>query len=92
MNAERLTTPVDKARQLQRTLYLAAKKQPKRRFHALYDKVYRMDILREAWQRVKANRGAAGIDGETLDAIEKRGVEEFLHGIQDDLKAGKYRP
>lgn len=91
MNAERLTTPNDKARKLQRALYLAAKKQPKRRFHALYDKVYRMDILREAWRRVKANRGAAGIDGATLQAIEEQGVEGFLQGIQADLQAGRYR-
>ncbi len=92
MNAGRLTTPNDKARKLQRALYLAAKKQPKRRFHALYDKVYRMDILWEAWRRVKANRGAAGVDGETLRAIEEQGVGAFLQGIQTDLQGGRYRP
>lgn len=92
MNAERLTTPHDKARKLQRALYFAAKRQPRRRFHALYDKVYRMDILWEAWRRVAANRGAAGIDGETLQAIEEQGVEAFLQGIRTDLEAGRYRP
>ncbi|MHB8947337.1 MAG: group II intron reverse transcriptase/maturase [Bacillota bacterium] len=93
MNAARLTTPKDKARELQRALYLAAKKQPKRRFHALYDKVYREDILREAWRRVRENRGAAGIDGQTIRAIEEEeGVEGFLQGIREDLQAGRYRP
>ena len=58
-----------KARELQRTLYLAAKANTKRRFHALYDKMYREDIMWEAWKRVKANRGSAGIDGVTIEHI-----------------------
>jgi len=57
--------PIDKVRELQRALYRAAKRSATRRFHALYDKVYRMDILRAAWEVVKANRGVAGVDGQT---------------------------
>src|SRR5438046_797826 len=63
--------PVDKVRELQRRLWSVAKRQPERRFHALYDRVCRGDVLREAWKRVKRNRGAAGVDGETLAAIEQ---------------------
>ena len=84
--------PQDKVRELQRALYRAAKRSATRRFHALYDKIYRMDILERAWEKVKANRGAAGIDGETIEAIEQRGVGQFLLDIQRDLKEGRYRP
>ncbi len=84
--------PVDKVRELQRALWRAAKQHRGRRFHALYDRIYRGDVLWEAWSRVRANRGAAGVDGETIAAIEQRGVEGFLQEIQADLKAGRYRP
>jgi group II intron reverse transcriptase/maturase len=84
--------PEDKVRELQRALWRAAKRSRGRRFHALYDRVYRRDVLWEAWRRVRANRGAAGVDGETIAAIEQRGVEGFLRGIQADLQAGRYRP
>ena len=84
--------PKDKVRELQRALYRAAKRSATRRFHALYDKIYRMDILERAWEKVKANRGTAGIDGETIEAIEQRGVDQFLLDIQRDLKEGRYRP
>lgn len=57
-----------KVRELQRTLY-SAKANAKRRFHALYDKVYRTDVMWEAWKRVKANRGSAGVDGMTIQNI-----------------------
>ncbi|MFC4767549.1 group II intron reverse transcriptase/maturase, partial [Effusibacillus consociatus] len=60
-----------KARQLQNALYLAAKGNPRRRFHALYDKVHRGDILWEAWKRVKTNGGSGGVDGITIDYIVK---------------------
>ena len=81
-----------KVRELQRKLYTAAKRSPGRRFHALYDRIFRGDVLEEAWKRVKANRGAAGIDGETLAEIEQWGVAEFLCDIQQDLQEGNYRP
>jgi len=84
--------PSDKVRELQRSLYRVAKRQPERRFHALYDRIWRSDVLLEAWQRVRSNKGAAGIDGQTLAMMEQRGVAEFLREIQDILRAGKYRP
>jgi group II intron reverse transcriptase/maturase len=79
-------------RQLQRRLWKAAKQQPSRRFHALYDRIYRDDILWEAWRRVKRNRGAAGIDAITLAAVEWVGVEAFLNDLGARLRAGTYRP
>lgn len=84
--------PGDKVRELQRTLWRAAKRSRERRFHALYDRIYRSDVLWEAWRRVRSNRGAAGVDGATIAAIEQQGVEAVLLGIQQDLQAGRYRP
>ncbi len=84
--------PVDKVRELQRTLWRAAKQHRGRRFHALYDRIYRSDVLWEAWSRVRRNHGAAGMDGETIAAIEQRGVATFLDEIRSDLKTGRYRP
>lgn len=84
--------PVDKVRELQRKLFIAAKCNPGRRFHALYDRIWRGDVLLEAWRRVRSNRGAAGIDGETLKMIEQQGVDDFLAEIRDVLRAGRYRP
>ncbi|MCL6579678.1 MAG: group II intron reverse transcriptase/maturase [Candidatus Bathyarchaeota archaeon] len=82
-----------KARQLQNALYLAAKGNPRRRFHALYDKVYRGDILWEAWKRVKANGGSGGVDGLTIEYIVKEyGEERFVSEIQNALRNGKYHP
>jgi group II intron reverse transcriptase/maturase len=71
---------------------MCAKRSQTRRFHALYDRIWRSDVLREAWKRVRRNRGAAGIDKETIDAIEQMGVEKFLDEIQAVLKEGRYRP
>lgn len=84
--------PLDKVRQLQRRLWAAAKRQPGRRFHALYDRIFRADILKEAWKRVKKNRGAAGADAQTLKDVEEYGVERFLEELGVELKAGTYRP
>ena len=83
---------MDKVRKLQRQLFKAAKQNRGRRFHALYDRIYRGDVLMEAWKRVRANRGGSGVDGETLSAIEARGVEEFLRELHDELRSGRYRP
>lgn len=83
--------PIDKVRELQRKLFTAAKCNRERRFHALYDRISRGDVLREAWKRVLANRGAAGIDGETLAEIAAVGVESFLDAIQRQLIDGKWR-
>jgi group II intron reverse transcriptase/maturase len=82
----------DAARRLQRALYRAAKASPERRFHALYDKVYREDILRRAWGAVQANAGAAGVDGQTIKDVERRGVEGFLGELATELREGEYRP
>jgi RNA-directed DNA polymerase len=82
----------DRVRELQRTLYRAAKADPGRRFHALYDKVYRRDVLERAWGQVRANRGAAGIDRITLAAVEQHGIDRLLDELASQLKAGSYRP
>lgn len=89
---ETANNPEEKVRQLQRKLWVCAKQSRTRRFHALYDRIYRSDVLWEAWKRVRSNRGAAGVDGVTLGSIEEQGVEGFLEGIQVDLRAGRYRP
>ena len=84
--------PRDKVQQLQRQLWSAAKRASGRRFHALYDHIWRDDVLREAWKRVKRNRGAAGIDGQSIRDVEQYGVERFLEELGAVLRAGKYRP
>ena len=84
--------PADKVRGLQRRLYVAAKRQPGRRFHALYDRIHRSDVLMEAWKRVRRNKGAAGVDAQTLTEVEQYGVGRFLEGIGAELRAGEYRP
>lgn len=90
--AEAANLPIDKVRALQRVLYVVAKQQRHRRFHALYDRITRPDVLREAWRRVKRNRGAAGIDGETLNAVMAEGEDQMLAELHALLVAGKYRP
>jgi RNA-directed DNA polymerase len=92
VNAEKANNTRDPTRQLQRALYRAAKASATRRFHALHDKVSRADILRRAWQEVQANAGAAGVDGQTIRAIEQQGVDGFLAELATDLRQGKYRP
>jgi RNA-directed DNA polymerase len=81
-----------KVRQLQNRLWAAAKQSPGRRFHALYDRISRSDVLEEAWRRVRANRGAAGVDRLTLEAVEDYGVGRMLDELARDLRAGTYRP
>ena len=92
MNADRANDTIDAARRLQRALDRAAKASPERRFHALYDKVYREDILERGWQEVRANAGAAGVDGQTIKDIERSGVEGFLEELASELREGRYRP
>lgn len=82
----------EKSRQLQRRLYLAAKKNRNRRFHALYDRIFRPDVLWRAWKEVKANGGSAGVDGVSLEEVECQGIALFLEAIAKDLKAGGYKP
>jgi RNA-directed DNA polymerase len=86
------TAKQDSVRELQRTLYRAAKADPGRRFHALYDKVYRRDVLERAWESVRANKGAAGIDRQTIADVEQYGITKLLDELAADLKDGSYRP
>jgi RNA-directed DNA polymerase len=84
-------SPRDKVRLLQRRLWIAAQRAPGRRFHALYDHIHRSDVLWEAWRRVRANRGAAGVDRQSLDGVEQYGVGKFLEELATELQAGEYR-
>lgn len=85
-------TNYDSVQELQRKLYQKAKSEPKYRFYALYDKIYRMDVLEEAWKQVRRNKGAEGIDGVTIGDVEREGVENYLKGLQQELKDKTYRP
>jgi RNA-directed DNA polymerase len=82
----------DKLQELRVKLWNSAKQSKNRRFHALYDRIYRMDVLQEAWKQVRKNAGTAGVDGETIQGIEGQGVDIFLGQVQQALKEGKYRP
>jgi retron-type reverse transcriptase len=86
-----LTTPLS-VQKLQTVLHDKAKESPDRRFHALYDKVYRRDVLAFAYQCCKANGGAAGVDGQTFERIEEYGVERWLDELTKELKDRTYRP
>jgi RNA-directed DNA polymerase len=81
----------DKVPRLQRKLYVAAKQQKDRRFHALYDRIHRSDVLWRAWELVRRNKGAAGVDGITLEAVEQYGITKLLDELRDELQAGTYR-
>jgi RNA-directed DNA polymerase len=86
------TIKQDKVRELQRTLYRAAKADPGRRFHMLYDKVHRRDVLERAWELVRANRGAAGIDWQSIADVEQYGSAKLLDELAADLREGRWRP
>jgi RNA-directed DNA polymerase len=86
-----LETPIN-IRMLQRKLYQKAKGEPNYRFYLLYDKMYREDILAHAYALVKSNQGAPGVDGQTFWGIETLGLEEWLNGIQQSLRAKRYQP
>ena len=88
--AVRLSTPT-KLRDLQRKLYVKSKREPGYRFYSLYDKIWRGDVLEQAWRLVRANGGAAGIDGITIDAAEVC-IDELLKELQQELRTGRYRP
>jgi RNA-directed DNA polymerase len=85
-------SPIDKVRALQRALYVAAKRDGRRKFPALFDRIARPDVLRRAWQQVRRNKGAAGVDGEILQAIEAYGAEWMLTELRELLEQGRYRP
>ena len=82
----------DPVRALRHALYRAAKADPGRRFHALYDKISRSDVLWRAWVAVRRNNGAPGIDKITLAAVEEYGVTRLLGELASELKEGRYRP
>ena len=84
--------PVDPVRALQHALYRAAKADPGRRFHALYDKIRRRDVLWRAWAAVRRNNGAPGIDKITLAAVEEYGVTRLLDELASELEEHRYRP
>jgi RNA-directed DNA polymerase len=84
--------PFEPSRPLQRKLYQAAKRSRNRRFHALYDRMFRPDMLWRAWREVRANGGSAGIDEVQRDDVERPGVTTFLQALAQDLRAGSDRP
>jgi RNA-directed DNA polymerase len=91
-NSPGLPRKVDHVARLQRRLGAAAKRDTGRRFHALYDRIWRRDVLEKAWDRVKRNKGAAGVDQQTIDRIRALGEEAFLDDLSKTLRAGRYRP
>jgi RNA-directed DNA polymerase len=86
-----LETPT-KLRELQRALYQKAKKDPRFRFYALYDKVYRLDVLEHSYALARANGGAPGPDGVTFREIEQEGSSRVLEQLRDELKTKRYKP
>src|SRR5262249_34475888 len=87
------TTPSKtRSEKLQVKLYLAAKRSPGRRFHALWDRIHRRDVLERAWLKVRENRGSAGVDRTTITQTEQPGAEAFLDGLEAELREQRYRP
>src|ERR1043166_8858753 len=86
------TNTTHTVRQLQRTLYAKAKQGKEVKFYSLYDKVWREDVLWEAWQQVKANKGAPGVDGQSIEAIVAGGQEEeMIRKVHEHLRTETYR-
>lgn len=92
MSVAKTNRPEDKTTVLQTKLYQAAVRDKARRFHALYDKLYLSYVIRCAWELVKRNRGAGGIDGQTMEDIEAYGVDRFLEETAQAVREQTYRP
>jgi len=90
--AQGLPTPRERVRKLQTSLQAKAKAEPAFRFYSLWDKICRSDVLTEAYRRCRHNAGAPGADGQTFEAIEEHGVEEWLEELREELRNGRYRP
>jgi RNA-directed DNA polymerase len=87
-----LPTPAKTVEKLQTSLQTKAKAEPAFRFYALWDKIYRKDVLREAYRRCRSNAGAPGVDGETFKQIETHGQEQWLETLEQELRTKRYRP
>jgi hypothetical protein len=87
-----LQTPDDSVQKLQTSLQAKAKAEPAFRFYALWDKVWRADVIEEAYRRCRANDGAPGVDDVTFDKIEAQGRKQWLEGLIQELRDGSYRP
>jgi len=86
-----LSTPPT-VQKLQTALHAKAKGSPTFRFYSLYDKMYRMDVLAHAYSCCRANKGSAGVDGQTFEDIEAQGVERWLGELAEELRSRTYRP
>lgn len=87
-----LVTPPKTVEKLQTALHTKAKAEPEYRFYALYDKMYRKDVLGYAFDRSRSNKGAAGVDGQTFGDIEEYGVEKWLGELAEELRTRAYKP
>jgi RNA-directed DNA polymerase len=87
-----LPTPPEKVEKLQTALHTKAKAEPEYRFYALYDKMHRLDVLGYAYERCRANNGAAGVDDQTFEDIKEYGVAQWLGELAEELKARTYKP
>ncbi len=85
-------TPPLKVGKLQTALHTKAKNSPDYRFYALYDKVYRRDVLAFAYVRCLNNGGVPGVDGQSFDDIEKSGRDQWLDELAEELRSGTYQP
>ena len=85
-------TSTEWLREFQKKLHKKAKAEPKFRFYRLYDKVYRMEVLEEAYRKAKSNGGASGVDGETFDDIERKGSTVYLTELQHEIRERRYKP
>ena len=91
MIADNAINTLERVRNFQNRLYLTAKADRKRKFYAMYDKIYRKDILEEAWTRVKRNGGAGGIDKVSMEDVKAYGEDKLLCEISEELQTEKYR-